>query len=153
MNIINLSDMSPDWNWLSHEFEHENNVWSHYSSQSINLPKFLPKTLSIARAITALRAVNNAKNGQSLLVSHGPRPAFYGGSIAKAFCPALPHLVYSFNFTNLPTGVQHKLMVKAFQQPIKFVSYSTVERALYAEYFDIPIENIDMLHWAVQMPK
>jgi glycosyltransferase involved in cell wall biosynthesis len=153
MNIINLSDLSTSWNWLKDEFKHNNNAWSHYSSLSVNVPKYLPKPESIARTITALRAVYKARQAKSLLVSHGPRPALYGASIAKVCCPALPHLVYSFNFTHLPIGTQHKLMAKAFQQPTKFVSYSTVERSLYAQYFDIPIERIDMLHWAVHAPK
>ena len=152
MHIINLSDLSPRWNWLKDEFKHDNSDWLHYSSQALKLPEFLPKKESIARAIAAFRAVNKAKGKNAVLVSHGPRPTYYGASFAKTFCPHINHLAYSFNFTHLPTGAQHKLMAKAYQQPTKFVSYSTVERALYAEYFDIPIERIDMLHWAVHAP-
>ncbi|MGB7816590.1 MAG: glycosyltransferase family 4 protein [Methylotenera sp.] len=153
MRIINLSDLDPDWCWLRDEFRLTDQEWLHYSSLSLQLPKILPKKDSIARAIAALRAVIKAKSGKSMLVSHGPRPAYYGASFAKTFCPDLPHLVYSFNFTNLPQGAQHILMAKAYQQPMRFVTYSTVERSLYADYFDIPIEKIDMLHWAVHAPK
>lgn len=153
MNVINLSDLSTSWNWLRDEFKHTNDEWHHYSSLAVNLPSFLPQKDSIARAIAASQAVNLARKKPAVLVSHGPRPALYAGNLAKLLCPDTPHLVYSFNMTDLPKGKQHSLMTKAFQQPIKFVSYSDVERKLYADYFDIPIEKIDMLHWAVHRPK
>lgn len=153
MNIINLSDLTANWNWLRDEFKHNNDDWHHYSSLAVSLPSFLPKKDSFSRLIAAGQAVNQARKKSSILVSHGPRPALYAGSFAKVICPNTPHLVYSFNFTDLPHGKQHSLMAKAYQQPTKFVTYSTVERKLYADYFDIPIEKIDMLHWAVHVPK
>ncbi len=153
MHIINVSDLTTQWNWLRDEFKHTNDEWHHYSSLAVNLPAFLPKKDSIARVIAAGKAVNLARKKPSILVSHGPRPALYAGNLAKMLCPETPHLVYSFNLTDLPSGKQHSLMTRAFQHPTKFVSYSNVERKLYADYFDIPIEKIDMLHWAVHAPK
>ncbi|MES2580153.1 MAG: glycosyltransferase family 4 protein [Pseudomonadota bacterium] len=153
MNVINLSDLSTSWNWLRDEFKHTDDEWHHYSSLAVNLPSFLPKKDSIARVIAASQAVKLARKKPSVLVSHGPRPSFYAGKLAKTISPDTPHLAYSFNLTDLPKGIQHRLMIKAFQQPTKFVTYSSVERKLYADYFDIPIEKIDMLHWAVHAPK
>jgi glycosyltransferase involved in cell wall biosynthesis len=153
MNVINLSDLSTSWNWLRDEFKHTNDRWYHYSSLAVNLPSFFPKKDSISRFIAASKALKLARKKPSVLVSHGPRPALYAGNLAKIVCPDTPHLVYSFNFTDLPNGIQHSLMIKAFRQPAKFVTYSSVERKLYANYFDIPIEKIDMLHWAVHVPK
>ena len=152
MQIINVSDLTTQWNWLRDEFKHTNDTWHHCSSLAVRLPGFLPKKDSIARVVAASQAVYLAKKQASILVSHGPRPALYAGNLARLVCPNTPHLVYSFNFTDLPHGKQHKLMAKAFQQPTKFVTYSNVERALYADYFDMPIEKIDMLHWAVHAP-
>ena len=153
MNIINLSDLELSWNWLRDEFKHRPDIWHHYSSLGVNMPKFVPKRDSIARMIAASSAVNLARNAPSMLVSHGPRPALYAGHLAKVMCPDTPHLVYSFNFTNLPQGAQRRFMASAFKQPTKFVTYSTVERQLYADYFELDIEKIDMLHWAVHAPK
>lgn len=152
MKIINLSDLAPDWCWLKDEFTHLPHTWQSYTSQSSVIPKFIPKHESIARAMTAWKAVKQAKKS-AILVSHGPRPTFFGASFAKKLNPDLPHLGYSLNFTDLPAGKQHKLMANAFQQPNRFVTYSTVERKLYSDYFDIPIERIDMLHWAIHAPK
>ncbi len=153
MHIINLSDLNTSWNWLHDEFKHTNDEWHHFSSLAVKLPALLPKKDSIARVVAASKAVTLARKKSSVLVSHGPRPALYAGNLAKIICPDTPHLVYSFNLTDLPHGAQRSAMAKAFQQPTKFVSYSTVERKLYANYFDIPIEKIDMLHWAVHAPK
>lgn len=153
MNIINLSDLDTNWNWLRDEFTYRNDKWNHYSSLAIKLPTFIPKKDSIARIVAAGSAVKLARKKPSVLVSHGPRPALYAGNLAKIICSDIPHLVYSFNFTNLPQRAQRSLMASAFKQPTKFVTYSSVERQLYADYFNIPIEKIDMLHWAVHAPK
>jgi Glycosyl transferases group 1 len=151
LNIINLSEMGANWCWLKEEFKQADLHWQHTTSQSIVLPRFLPQT-TLARGVSAWQAVQQAQKSNSLIVSHGPRPAMYAGLFAQLQKPDLPHLVYSFNFTNLPTGLQRKAMAKAYQQPQRFVSFSSVERQLYADYFDIPIEKIDMLHWAVHAP-
>jgi glycosyltransferase involved in cell wall biosynthesis len=152
MHIINLSELDPNWHWLRDEFTHLPNTWAHYTSLGVQLPKWLPKHQSAARFIQAFRAVSESKKTPSLLVSHGPRPAYYGGKLAQLLNPALPHLVYSFNYTNLPTGFQHKAMAKAYQQADRFVVYSTLEKKLYADYFGIAPERIDMLHWSVHAP-
>lgn len=152
MDIINLSELDPSWCWLKDEFKHKDHCWHHYSSAKSALPNWLPKKQSFARMISAWQAVNHAKNQPSLLVSHGPRPAYYGSRAAQLLASSLPHLVYSFNFTDLPTGYQRRSMAKAYQQPDRFVVYSTLEKKLYAQYFDIAPECIDMLHWSVHAP-
>lgn len=152
MRIINLSDLDSNWHWLQHEFKHLPNVWAHFTSLSSKLPKQLPKRQSIARFMAATQAVLDAKKQPSLLISHGPRPSYYGARMAQHLHPQLPHLAYSFNFTDLPTGFQHKAMAKAYQQIDRFVVYSTLEKKLYADYFGIAPERIDMLHWSVHAP-
>ncbi|HAF00215.1 MAG TPA: hypothetical protein DCO68_12075 [Methylophilaceae bacterium] len=154
MKILNLTDFADrNWNWLKEEFDDPSLEWVHYPSQAIQLPAFIPKKATISRVVSAFQAVASTVNKPALLVSHGPRPALYGGNFAKIMNPDLPHLVYSFNFTNLPNGFLHKSMTKAFKQADRFVVYSTLEKQVYADYFDIPPESIDMLHWAVHAPQ
>jgi hypothetical protein len=153
MKIINLSDFATQWNWLAGEYEDTRLTWEHVSTQAVHPPHWLPKRQSLQRLGAAWQAVRVANaSQQSLLVSHGPRPAFYSSAIASLRNKRLPHLVYSFNFTELPKGMQHRLMAKAYQQPQRFVAYSTAEKQLYAQHFDIPIERIDMIHWSVHRP-
>jgi len=152
MKIINLSDFICNWNWLKDEFNNTDQEWLHFSSQAVNILSIIPKKDAISRFITASRAVNEAKKGNSVLVSHGPGPTFYGATIAKLIYPDLPHLACSFNFTDLPMGGYRKLMIEAYKQVSKFITYSTIERKIYSEYFNISIDSIDMLHWAVHKP-
>lgn len=152
MKIINLSDFSTQWNWLASEYTDTHLTWEHVSTQAVHPPHWLPKRQSLQRLGAAWQAIRKASASQGLLVSHGPRLAFYGSAIASLRNRQLPHLAYSFNFTALPKGMQHKLMVKAYQQPQRFVTYSTAEKQLYAQHFDIPIERIDMIHWSVHRP-
>ncbi len=152
MKVINVSDFSSDWCWLKEELEPLNLNSVHYSSQSIHSPSFLPKRQSINRAAIALKATL-ACNNSSVLVSHSPRPTYYCSKFAKFLSPETPHLAYSFNFTDLPTGFQRKSMAKAYKQPTRFVTFSTDERKLYADYFDLPIDRIDMQYWSVNEPK
>lgn len=153
MNIINLSDFSPDWHWLKDEFTDNTNLhWDHFSAQNINLPKLTPKADTLQRALAAYHAVKASKLGPSLLVSHMPKISYFGSLWSKKLNPELPHLAYSFNFTNLPTGYRRKLMAKAFQSVTRFVTYSRDERQLYSEYFDLPIDKIDMQYWSIHKP-
>lgn len=95
MKIINLSDFDPDWCWLKYEFKHNDQEWLHYSSKLIHPPGFLPKKDSLKRAGAAWKAVTQARKGPAVLVSHGPRSAFYAASLARFVTPETPHLAYS----------------------------------------------------------
>jgi glycosyltransferase involved in cell wall biosynthesis len=151
--IINVSDFEPNWTWLSEEYKDRKDLaWYNYSSRGLSIPKKIPARESIGRGISALRATLNARFSDAILVSHGPRPSMYTGLFAKRIAPETPHLALSFTFTNLPQGKQLSVMRHAYKQPTKFVCYSTMERQLYADYFDIPIESIDMIYWSVNAP-
>jgi glycosyltransferase involved in cell wall biosynthesis len=152
LSVINFSELDPSWNWLANEFNDPNLTWLHYSTLNVNVPNFFPKKELIRRLISANNALSSSRKQKSLLVSHGPRPTLYLSTLAKVLGNNVPHLSYSLNFTNLPTGVQHKLMVNAFKQPTKFVVYSNFEKKLYSEYLDIDENKIDMLHWGVHEP-
>ena len=151
--LINLSDMEPDWNWLHQDINDSDLVWKHCSSHAHHIPTFLPKKESLARLLSANRSINLAKSQPSVLISHGPRTTYYGAKLASLRSKDLPHLAFSFTFTSLPTGMQHKMMQKAYQQVDRFVCYSAMEKKLYADYFDLDESKFDMIHWAVQPPK
>lgn len=153
MKIINLSEFGITWNWLRDDLKDQNGGWVNVTTASIKMPRKLPLKDSLVRGATAVRAVAAAGFGKAILVSHGPRLSFYGAAVARAIRPNLPHLSCSFNFTDLPEGRNRKIMSTSYRQVTKFLTYSTVEREVYADYFDIPIEKIDMLHWGVHPPK
>lgn len=151
-HIINVSDLDPNWNWLAGTINTADITWQHFSSLKPQLPSYLPKRNAIARTYSGLRGTLKARKPNSILVSHGPRPTMYVSNLAASICPDVPHLAFSFTFTELPKGKQVALMKKAYKQPTRFVCYSNFEKNLYANYFDIPLEKIDMIHWSAHEP-
>lgn len=152
VQLINLSEMPPSWNWLHQEIQAPHLSWKHCSSLSHNVPTFLPKHKSFGRLLSAHRSINLAQKSSSVLISHAPRSTYYGAQLAALKQKDLPHLAVSFTFTVLPTGLQHKLMSKFYQQVDRFVLYSNMEKKLYADYFDLDESKFDMIHWPVHPP-
>lgn len=152
LRIVNLSELTPQWNWISAAFRDSSQSWRHVSSQNFRLPGWLPRRTTFARLLAGRQAIHMLGEGPSVLVSHGPRPAFYGALLAGGRLHDMRHLAFSFNYTDLPTGVARRLMARAFQSVERFVVFSRLEREIYADYFDLPADRFDMLHWGVQAP-
>ena len=153
MKIINLSDFDTSWNWLKDEFP-ESGPWVHFTTANSRMRRDIPLRNQIVGLAAAIPAVLSAvKADGAILVSHGPRPTFYGATAARLFNTRVPHLACSFNFTDLPQGKNRKIMASSYRQVRRFLTYSTVERRLYSEHFGIPLEKIDMVHWSVHPPK
>ncbi len=148
--VVNVSDMRPDWNWLSQSFDHSGNAWRHVSTQQSRLPRGTPGRDQLARLEAAARAAFACRGGRAIVVSHGPRLGMYAGLLAPKICPAARHLIFSFNFTELPRGTQRRVMANAYRGVERFATFSTFERELYADYFSLPVQRFDMLHWAAQ---
>ena len=152
MDIINLSEMDPGWNWLSTSTFSVPLHWCHASTHSVRAPTGMPKREIYKRIGAARRAASMLQSPTSLLVSHGPRMAMYGALALASRFRKRRHLAYSFNFTELPQGPLRALMGQAFKRIDRFVCFSTMERELYADYFGLDIARFDMIHWAARPP-
>ena len=152
LNIVNLSELAPQWNWISAAFRDSGQSWRHVSTQNFELPQWLPRRTTFARLLAARQAIKLLGVGPSVLVSHGPRPTLYGALLAGRRSQDLRHLAFSFNYTDLPTGAARRLTARALQSVERFVVFSRLEREIYAAYFELPAERFDMLHWGVQAP-
>lgn len=151
--IVNLTETDPRWKWLESSFSEQLDWhWSHISDQSSKLAPWLPRRRTLARMAAGWAAAGRLNGANSVLVTHGPRPAMYGAIAANLRHRARRHLAFSFNFTDLPKGSAHRLMARGFRYVDRFVVFSTMERKLYSEYFDLPPERFDMLRWGVQAP-
>jgi len=153
LRVVNLSEMPSPWNWVGDAFGGRGQQWRHASCEDAPLPAWMPRRRTLARLHAAWQATRQLGDGPSVLVSHGPRPAMYGALLAAGRFPRMRHLAFSFNFTQLPTGIARRVMAQAFRSVERFVVFSTLERDLYAGYFGLPAERIDMLHWGVQAPQ
>ena len=153
MDIVNLSEAEPSWNWL-HELAAGPQPlhWRHASTRSVAIPGWIPKPQTWCRIGAARRAASLMRAPSSLLVSHGPRMTMYGSFALAARLRARRHLAYAFNFTELPGSATRATMCAAFKHVDRFVCFSTMERRLYADFFDLDVERFDMLHWAVRPP-
>ncbi|MGE3316320.1 MAG: hypothetical protein AB7O26_14485, partial [Planctomycetaceae bacterium] len=146
---------NPGWRWISRALG-EQHTWEFFNTAPRSRIEQRITKPSIAR-FRACREVARAANrpGTNLLVTHSPLVTCWselfrsGGRAGKK---RVPHLAFSFNFTELPTGIRHKLMRRAFANVDRFVVFSEFEQTLYSERFGIPLEKIDMIHWGVQAP-
>ena len=153
MMIVNLSEMNPRWKWLESSFSEQLDWhWAHVSDHASVLAPWLPRRRTFARIAAGWEAAGHLTGADSVLVTHGPRAAMFGSIAASLRHRARRHLAFSFNFTDLPKRSAHRLMARALRQVDRFVVFSTMERQLYSEYFDLPLERFDMLRWGVQAP-
>lgn len=150
--IVNLSELAPQWNWVGAAFRDTGQDWRHVSSRDSGLPAWLPRRTTLARVLAARQAAALLGDGPSVLVTHGPRPAMYGALLSGRRFPRMRHLAFSFNYTELPTGMTRRLMARAFRPVERFVVFSGMERRLYADHFDLPASRFDMVHWGVRAP-
>lgn len=150
--IINYSERSVKWRWFEDQITGPRLSWQHISINNSNIPNYIPKHKSLKRIISARNTIKAAYKQPSLVVSHGPRQAFYAANFARFKNREIPHMAFSFSFTTLPTGIQHSLMAKAYKQIDRFLLYSTMEKKLYADYFDLDESKFDMIHWPIQPP-
>lgn len=153
MDIVNLSEAEPAWNWLHHLAAGPEPLrWQHASTRAVDVPDWAPKPQTWRRIGAARRAAAMMGDASALLVSHGPRMTMYGSFALAARLRPRRHLAYAFNFTDLPASATRAVMRRAFRSVDRFVVFSTMERRLYADFFDLDIDRFDMLHWAVSPP-
>ncbi|MCE9657599.1 MAG: glycosyltransferase [Burkholderiales bacterium] len=154
MNVVNLSELDPAWNWLSGRAHPARPVhWAHASAKASPVPGWLPRATTLRRALAGWRSIGLlGDDPRSLLVSHGPRMTMYGAFAGRLRRRRPRHLAYSFNFTELPQGRMRRAMADAFASVDRFVCFSQMERELYARHFDLDPMRIDMIHWAARPP-
>ena len=86
------------------------------------------------------------------MISHDARITFRLRMSARLQRAQFPHVAWGFNFTTLPQGAYRRLMASSFRQVDRFITYSSLERSLYADYFGIDPARIDVLLWGVGQP-
>jgi hypothetical protein len=62
------------------------------------------------------------------------------------------HLVFSFNFDELPKGWKRRLFGFAYRRIDHLRVHSKMEIALYRDYFGIPEDRMSLALWAMNMP-
>src|SRR4051812_43063088 len=153
---------TPGWRWLadSPEFRDEPLEWEFFHRVETTLLERKIHTPDLALINTCRRAIKSlaatqrgARNSTDLLVTHDPRATWWCARFAARAGIAIRHLAASFNFATLPRGLNRHFMTQAFAKVDRFVVFSRAERDLYADYFHIAREKIDVKLWGVNEPE
>jgi len=150
LRILDCGDGPPDRHWIGPVYNRQPELaWDHISTHRGKLTSRLPGP-HLGRIRAGLQArLWLARRAFDLVVSHGPRTSHYIQQIAR---PAPPHLAWSFNFTDLPTGYRLDAMRRSFANIDRFVSFSRAEGPLYSSLFDVPVDRFTFVHWGVNPP-
>ncbi len=148
--VVNVVPFSIDgWRWFEADTTDQIR-WEFFGPAAQTWAERKLKWSSLALTRGCRKAVRFAgREGAKLLISHDPKATYRCAEINRRSERPIPHLAWSFNFAALPKGLKRRLMTSAFRDVDRFVVFSTMERELYANYFDLPIDRFKMIHWAM----
>lgn len=155
LQIVNFAEIAErNWRFLEKRIEPETTVWRFH----VAMPRFwierIVKRPNIARLRAGLCAGYCARSKKAdVIISHLPRATLWIGLFSKLFQSKAKHLAFSFNFTELPSGINRLLMRYVFDSVDRFVVFSEAERHLYASYFTLDINRFDVIRWCMDKPK
>jgi len=154
--VITVHESDKEWHWTKHMLPPEEAAlfdWIDFSNFTPGLLGRLLRTPHFGRVRAGLKTrLATRGRPQDLIICHGPRPTFYTAMLAGSAKRDATFVGMSFNYTDLPTGLSHRQMVKSYTHVDRFAVYSRMERKLYADYFDLPEERFDFIRWAVDPP-
>lgn len=151
--VINVAELAaPNWNFVEDHYQLNNVVWRYYSANPQNtIERFISRP-KISRYRACMQATRAISSEQDIIISHLPRMTHWQSVFMKTFGHSNRHLAFSFNFTDLPGNTLRSAMKKSLASIESIVTYSQFEKTLYADFFDLPIKKIQMLHWAMGTP-
>jgi hypothetical protein len=106
-----------------------------------------PRLSRYRAALAAVRAAQGAP-----IISHLPRMTAAVSLAQTLTRRSGPHLAFSFNFTELPKGIERSYMQAAFANVAQFFVFSEFEKVQYPRYFSLPEERFRRLLWAQSQP-
>lgn len=166
ISIAVISDNpDPDWVWLRDLMGEDFAVggrglhWTGFSTAPERTSRTAAgqkiarrlKSLSRWRGAGALKAAA-AKDPFDLIVSHGPLATAWTARVIGPAGSGARHLAFSFNFTDLPTGLRRTLMARAFKTVDAFAVFTNAEQGLYADYFTLDPNRVLRAPWGVAPP-
>ena len=155
IRIVNFAEIAErDWRFLEGKIYPETTSWTfHAATPKFWIERFV-KRPNLARLRASLHAGFCARSMEvNLIISHLPRATLWVGLFSKLFLSKARHLAFSFNFTELPSGINKRLMCHAFRRVDRFVVFSEAEKHLYASYFALDGDRFDVIRWCMDRPK
>lgn len=153
MNFISVSDLcGPDWPFLAPYCDDPTIKWTTHSGQPQSAVERAIRKPNLGRYRAARQATQNP-GADAVLVSHLPLMGAATNMMRRRRCPEVPHIGFSFNFTDLPTGLRHKYLAHALSDITECTVYSRFELDLYPRYFDMDPDKFRFLPWAMDPPE
>ena len=168
IRIANVSgNPNLDWCWIRDLIDRDFVIgdrplrWSNFSL-SAKQQFANPRAVKLARRFPGLARCAGAaafaaaaqQTPFDLIVSHGPWvPSWveYAMRVRRTNRTAR-HFGFSFNFTDLPTGLRYQLMARSFRQVDLLTVFTEAELDLYQEYFRLDRQTILRAPWGVAAP-
>ena len=143
--IVCFTPYGEDWTWFVQELTAPDVRWRFMSDLPDRPWKWRVGRSALLRPITGLLTALTARQEKAvLLITMGERVSFW----AEFWCALLridvEHLVFSFNFDELPTGWKRRLFGFAYRRIDHLRVHSKMEIALYRDYFGIPEERMSL---------
>lgn len=155
MLFINTSDLAdPDWRFLAPVSDDPTLSWQAVSGRPRGAVERRIRRPHLGRWRAAAEAARTARaaTGPVMLVSHLPLMAAATNTLRRALCPKVRQIAFAFNFTDLPTGLRQRFLIRALKGIEEFVVFSRFEQALYAAELGLPEGRIRFLPWAMDPP-
>jgi glycosyltransferase involved in cell wall biosynthesis len=103
-------------------------------------------------ALARYRAAWEAVGKGEAVLSHMPRMTAAVADAMRLRRRPQPHLAFSFNFTDLPTGADLARFRRSLKCVDRFLVYSTFEQGLYPQLFSLPRERFVQCDWTQDIP-
>jgi glycosyltransferase involved in cell wall biosynthesis len=141
------------WRWLEPAFSPDEVEFEVHDCSSLSRIETLITRPYFPRYHVAWNSASRArKSNADLLVSFGPRLASFTEHASRFLGSRPYHLVFAFNYTNLPKGIRKSIARSAFRSIDRFTVPSTIERTLYSEYFGLDPSRFDVQLWGIEKP-
>ncbi len=155
LRAANISEIpDPEWRWIFDRLPGGGRIaLETFSMRQRSTIDRRPGGASLGRIAGAIALRNAARRGAfHVIVSHGPLVGAWSAGLLGPAKGAARHLLFSFNFTDLPRGLRRRVMREAFRRVDEFAVFTRHERDLYTDYFDIEREKIHVTRWGVAPP-
>lgn len=151
LGVVNVPDISPpDDDFTALPLRHEVR-WIGLSGLPANALERRVKGLRLSRYRAALQAAMAARSGR-VVISHLPLMSAAASEAMRLLRRDTPHLAFSFNFTDRPTGRRLRYFRHALSSIDQFAVYSEYEKRLYAELFGIAEDRFVPVVWTQTPP-
>lgn len=148
--VINVGDLSPANDPFTQLLNDEVDCIG-LSGLPSNLIERRAKGIKISRYRAAFQA-SLAVRPNHVVISHLPLMTAAVATAMSLLARRAPHLAFSFNFTDMPTGGRLTYFRNALSKVDRFAVYSRFEVRRYADHFDIDPDLLRPVIWTQDVP-